>query len=334
MYRYRARFRVAPSGSVSHERSGVGSWFSNVCGWKTQSMRMHADEVTIDETLVRHLISTQMPELDDLSLERVEPWGTDNAVWRLGEDLVVRLPRIHWATSQVDLEVTWLPRLAPLLPVSIPEPIAVGEPDDRYPWRWGVFRWLPGVPAGPTTLTDYVAFALDLADVVRSLRQIPPDGAPPATNRARPIAEYNDIALLMIDHVSDLIDADAARRVWEAAMEAEPHRGAPVWVQGDIEGNCIVREGRLSGIVDWGSACAGDPAVDVQVVWSPLFTNESRQAFVQDLDIDDATLARSRGAAIHQACGALGYYMDTYPLIVERSWHKLAAIGVEPKSGR
>ena len=212
-------------------------------------MRMHADEVTIDETLVRHLISTQMSEFDDLSLERVEPWGTDNAVWRLGEDLVVRLPRIHRATGQVDLEVTWLPRLAPSLPISIPEPIAVGEPDDRYPWRWGVFRWLPGVPAGPTTITDYVAFALDLADVVRSLRQIPADGAPPATNRARPIAEYNDIALLMIDHVSDLIDVDAARRVWEAAMEAKPHKGAPVWVQGDIEGNCIVQEGRLSGLL-------------------------------------------------------------------------------------
>jgi aminoglycoside phosphotransferase (APT) family kinase protein len=172
---------------------------------------------------------------------------------------------------------------------------------------------------------------LELADVVSSLSEIPTDGAPIATNRARPLAEYNDITLLMIDHVSNLIDADAARQVWEAAMEARPHEGAPVWVQGDLEGNCIVQGSRLSGIVDWGSACAGDPAVDVQVLWSQLFTNDSRQAFVQALDIDEAVLARSRGAAIHQACGALGYYMDTYPLIVERSWHKLAAIGVEAK---
>jgi len=294
---------------------------------------MHTDEVEIDEPLVRHLIATQMPELGGLSLERVEPWGTDNAVWRLGEDLVVRLPRIHWATGQVDLESLWLPRLTPFVPVSIPEPIATGEPDDRYPWRWGVFRWLSGVPAGPATIADPVAFAMDLADVVRALSRIPTEGAPPATNRARPIAAYNDITLLMIDHVSHLIDAEAARRVWKAAMEAKPHDGAPVWVQGDLEGNCIVVRGRLSGIVDWGSACAGDPAVDVQVVWSPLFTDESRRAFVHTLDIDDATLARSRGAAVHQACAALGYYMDTYPLIVERSWHKLAAVGVEAKSG-
>jgi aminoglycoside phosphotransferase (APT) family kinase protein len=293
---------------------------------------MHADEVDINEPLVRQLIATQMPQFEGLPLVMVEPWGTDNAVWRLGKDLVVRLPRIHWATGQVDLETTWLPRLAPLLPVELPEPIATGEPDDTYPWRWGVFRWLPGVAAGPTTITDPVTFAVDLADVVRSLGRIPTHGAPRATNRARPIAEYNDITLLMIDHVSDLIDADAARRVWETAMAAPPHEGAPVWVQGDLEGNCVVQEGQLSGIVDWGSACAGDPAVDIQVVWSPLFTDDSRRVFLRALDVDEATLARSRGAAIHQACGALGYYMDTYPLIVERSWHKLGAVGVKRKS--
>lgn len=106
----------------------------------------------------------------------------------------------------------------------------------------------------------------------------------------------------------------------------------PIWVQGDLEGNCLVRDGRLCGIVDWGSACASDPAVDIQVVWSPLFTDESRGAFLDALDVDDATLMRSRGAAINQACAALPYYRDTYPLIVERSWHKLAALGVLPVS--
>jgi aminoglycoside phosphotransferase (APT) family kinase protein len=97
-----------------------------------------------------------------------------------------------------------------------------------------------------------------------------------------------------------------------------------------LEGNCLVKDGRLCGIVDWGSACAGDPAVDVQVVWSPLFTDNSRRAFLDALGVDDATLARSRGAAIHQACGALPYYLHTYPGIVERSWHKLAVLGVQP----
>ena len=104
--------------------------------------------------------------------------------------------------------------------------------------------------------------------------------------------------------------------------------GLAVWVQGDLEGNCLLRDGRLCGVVDWGSACAGDPAVDVQVVWSPLFTETSRMAFLEELDVDEATLARSRGAAVQQACAALPYYLDTYPLIVERSWHKLETLGV------
>lgn len=292
---------------------------------------MHEDEVAVDEPLVRRLLSAQMPELADLPLVKVEPWGTDNAIWRLGEDLMVRLPRIHWASGQTSHEATWLPRLAPFVPVPVPEPVAVGEPDLDYPWNWAVLRWLPGVAASPSTIPDPVAFALDLVQVVRALDGIPIEGAPKATNRARALAEYHEETLMMIDYASDLIDARAARAVWEEALAAAPHAGLPRWVQGDLEGNCLVREGHLAGIVDWGSACAGDPAVDVQVIWSPLFTKESRSVFIQALGLDDATIARSRGAAIHQACAALPYYLNTYPLIVERSWHKLQALGVAPR---
>jgi aminoglycoside phosphotransferase (APT) family kinase protein len=293
---------------------------------------MHEDEIDVDEALVERLLATQLPDLADLPLTIVEPWGTDNAIWRLGDDFVVRLPRIHWATEQVDWEAMWLPRIAVQLPVAVPEPIAVGEPGHGYPYRWAVHRWLPGTGATLALIGDPVDFALDLAEVVRALRGLPVDGAPVATNRARPLQAYNEAALEVIESARHLIDADAARTMWEEALAAPPHEGAPVWVHGDIEGNCILSDGRLSGIVDWGSACAGDPAVDVQVVWSPLFTDESRSAFLDGLEVDAATLARSRGAAIQQACAALPYYLHTYPLIVERSWHKLAALGVEPRS--
>ncbi len=291
--------------------------------------RMHPDEVETDEVLVRQLLAMQFPDLSDRPLTIVEPWGTDNAIWRLGDDLVVRFPRIHWATDQVEREARWLPRLAPSLPVAVPEPIAIGEPGGGYPYRWAVHRWLPGEAASLSRMDDPLRFALALADVVRALQAVPTDGAPEARNRARPLLEYNDEALGAIEYAGDLIDAGRARAVWEEALAAPPHRGRPVWVHGDIEGNCLISEGRLCGIVDWGSACAGDPAVDVQVVWSPLFTEQSRRAFLDALEVDDAALARSRGAAIHQACAALAYYQDTYPLIVERSWHKLAALGVE-----
>ena len=294
--------------------------------------RMHDDEVPVDEALVRRLLATQMPELAGGPLRLVEPWGTDNAIWRLGDDLAVRLPRIRWAVGQIGREATWLPRLAPHLPVTIPAPVAVGEPGEGYPYRWAVHRWVPGEGAALDRIADPVAFGRDLAGVVRALQAVPTDGAPAARHRARPLHEYDGVTRAVIEAAGHLIDAAAATAVWEEALAAAPHDGPAVWVQGDLEGNCLVRDGRLCGIVDWGSACAGDPAVDVQVVWSPLFTDESRRAFLDALDVDDATLARSRGAAVNQACAALPYYLRTYPLIVERSWHKLACLGIPPRA--
>jgi aminoglycoside phosphotransferase (APT) family kinase protein len=291
---------------------------------------MHEGEIEVDAKLVRSLLSVQMPSLAHLHLVVVEPWGTDNAIWRLGSELVVRLPRIHWAARQIELEALWLPRLAPHLSVAIPEPVAIGNPANDYPYRWAVYRWIPGDGAALDRLDDPVTFALDLAKAIRMLQTVSTTEAPPATNRARSLAEYDEATREMIFRASHLIDAPAALDVWEEALAAPPHQGPPLWVQGDLEGNCLVRNGRLCGIVDWGSACAGDPAVDVQVVWSPLFTNDSRREFLDALGVDDATLARSRGAAIHQACGALPYYLHSYPLIVERSWHKLAMLGVQP----
>jgi aminoglycoside phosphotransferase (APT) family kinase protein len=291
---------------------------------------MHADEIEVDENLVRRLLTAQMPHLADRPLMVVEPWGTDHGIWRLGDDLVVRLPRIGWAARQAALEAEWLPRLAPSLPITIPEPVEVGEPSDDYPYQWAVHRWVPGDAASLDLIDDPVRFALDLADVVGHLRAVSTEGAPAARNRARSLDEYDAATRQAIKGASHLIDGEAATAVWEEALAAPSHAGSPVWVHGDLEGNCVVHDGRLCGLVDWGSACAGDPAVDVQVVWSPLFTEESRRAFLDALAVDDATLARSRGAAINQACAALPYYLHTYPLIVERSWHKLATLGVPP----
>lgn len=294
--------------------------------------RMHTDEVDVDESLVRALLAAQLPHLADLPITIVEPWGTDHGVWRLGNDLVVRLPRIRSATGQVEREWTWLPRLAPHLRVVAPEPVAVGEPGHGYPFPWAVHRWVPGELASLDRMDDPVRFALGLAEVVRSLGKIPVEGAPAARNRARPLHAYDESTRRAIDAASHLIDAAAALAVWDEALSAEPHQGPPVWVHGDLEGNCLLHDGRLHGLVDWGSACAGDPAVDVQVVWSPLFTDTSRRTFLNALAVDDDTLARSRGAAVNQACAALPYYLDTYPLIVERSWAKLAALGVHDRT--
>jgi aminoglycoside phosphotransferase (APT) family kinase protein len=290
---------------------------------------MHEHEADIDEALVRRLLGSQMPSSASHGLSIVEPWGTDNAVWRLGDELVVRLPRIAGAQGQVDKEDRWLPVIAPHLSVGVPEPVAIGEPAFGYPYRWAVHRWIDGEPAAMEVMRDPVEFALDVANVVRELRTVPTVGAPPPRHRARPLADYDEPTRRAIEGAADLIDADAALAVWEDARSAPPYDGPAVWVHGDLEGNCLVRHGRLCGIVDWNSACLGDPAVDVQTVWSPLFTDDSRGTFLDELGVDDATIRRSRGAAVNQACAALPYYLDTYPLIVERSRHKLAQLGIE-----
>ena len=294
---------------------------------------MHAGEVEIDAALARQLIASQFPFLADLPLQIVVPWGTDNAVWRLGTDHVARFPRIDWAKDQPAQDHWLLRHVARHLSVEIPEPIAVGRPALSYPFEWSIHRWIEGEGAELRLMSDPLEFARDLAAVVRQLQEVPIEGAPPSRNRARPLRTYDEDTRRAIDRASQLIDAEAALAVWSDALAASPHDGPDVWVQGDLEGNCLVADGRLCGIIDWGSACRGDPAVDVQVIWSQLFTEASRQLFLETLDIDDATLRRSRGAAVNQACAALPYYVETYPLIVDRSRHKLAALDIALRTG-
>ena len=188
---------------------------------------MHDNEIEVDEALVRRLLATLLPGLADLPLSMIEPWGTDNAIWRLGDDLVVRLPRIDWASEQVQHEATWLPRLAPRLPVAVPEPIAIGEPGYGYPFQWAVHRWLPGEGASLSRMSDPAHFAHELAAVVRALQAMPINGAPAASNRARPLHEYNDSALRAIESARSLINARQARAVWEEALAAEPLQALP-----------------------------------------------------------------------------------------------------------
>ncbi|MGI9597899.1 MAG: phosphotransferase, partial [Acidimicrobiales bacterium] len=166
--------------------------------------RMHDHEVEVDEVLVGRLLAAQMPDIAGRPLTIVEPWGTDNAIWRLGDDLVVRLPRIESATGQVELEWTWLPRLAPHLSIAVPEPVALGQPGFGYPFRWAVHRWVPGEGAGPNRMADPLAFAIDLAETVSQIQSCDTTAAPAARNRARPLQEYDEATRRAIDGAEHL----------------------------------------------------------------------------------------------------------------------------------
>jgi len=294
--------------------------------------KMHVDEVDTNIPLVVRLLTTQFLQWADLPIEPVHSAGTDNALYRLGDDMAVRLPRIHWATGQVGKEHQWLPRLAPFLPLSIPIPLAKGEPGEGYPWHWSVYRWLEGENATSEHIADPHQSALDLAQFITALQQIDAAGGPPPgphnSSRGEPLAMRDARTRDAIATLQGTLDAHAVTAVWDAAIEVPAWHGPPVWLHGDLQsGNLLAVQGRLSAVIDFGCLGVGDPACDVMAAWLYL-SAETRDTFRAALAIDDATWARGRGWALSVGLIALPYYQGTNPVlagIAQRAIHEALA---------
>jgi len=280
--------------------------------------KMHADELDIDATLVRRLLVAQFPQWADLPLEPVLSAGTDNAIYRLGDDMAVRLPRIAGAIPQVEKEHRWLPKLAPHLPLAVPVPLAKGSPGEGYPWHWSVYRWLKGADATTGRIADLNQAATDLAQFVVALQRIDPAGGPaPGPDnffRGVPLAQRDAATRSAIASLDGVVDTDAVTARWEAALKAPGWEGAPVWIHGDLSsGNLLVEGGRLTAVIDFGCLGVGDPASDAVVAWT-LLSGESRDVFRAALSVDDATWTRGRGWALSWALIFIPYYLDTNPV--------------------
>ena len=291
-------------------------------------MRMHTDQVDSDPALVRRMLAAQYPEWTDLSIRRIPSSGTDNAIYRLGTEMVVRLPLIHWAVGQVEKEHTWLPQLAPLLPLVIPQPLAMGEPAEGYPWHWSVYRWIDGENAHPSRIADLRETAVGLAEFVGAMHALDLADAPLSQRGVQLVTKDAEIrgAIVAVRHE---FDAGALTAAWDEAITAPPWDGPPVWVHGDLsDGNLLVRDGRLHAVIDFSCLGLGEPANDLDVAWD-LFSGASREAYRTALGVDDATWARGRGWAITAAYG-IPYYEQTNPGIVARARRRLAAILADP----
>jgi aminoglycoside phosphotransferase (APT) family kinase protein len=275
---------------------------------------MHEGEVDTDEALVRELLARQHPQWADLPIERVPSAGTDNALYRLGDDLAVRLPRIHWAVEHVAKEQAWLPVLAPQLPLPVPLPVAAGEPDDTFPHPWGVVEWLPGTMASLDQLDDPVQAARDLAAFVRDLRTIDAAGGP-RHQRGLAIRLGDETVRAGIAQLhGDDLDTDALTAAWSRAVAAPDHDGPPTWFHGDLAYlNLLAQDGRLSAVIDWGTCGVGDPAIDTIVAWS-LFPPDARDAYRESLGVDDAEWERGKGWVLTGLFGILSY-RDTNPVL-------------------
>ena len=293
--------------------------------------KMHADEVDTDAALVRRLLAAQFPEWADLPIERVRSAGTDNTIYRLGQDMAVRLPRQQWNGAQLEKECRWLPRLAPLLPLAIPVPLAVGEPADDYPFAWSIYPWLEGETATVERIGDPSQLATDLTRFVAALQRVDPtDGPPPGQHnsfRGVPLATRDERTRSAIAALGGAIDSGAVTAAWETALRAPEWERPPVWIHGDLDArNMLVEEGRLTAVIDFGCLGVGDPACDVMVAWKVL-SAETRDTFRTALSVDEATWARGRGWALSQALIALPYYtMKTNPVLVPEAQRWLAEV--------
>jgi aminoglycoside phosphotransferase (APT) family kinase protein/RimJ/RimL family protein N-acetyltransferase len=287
-------------------------------------VRMHVDEVETDAELVRRLLETQHPQWADRPISRVPSAGTDNAMYRLGDDLVARLPRIDWAVETVAKEQRWLPQLAPHLPLPVPLPVAEGAPTEEFPYPWGVAQWLPGQMATLDVLADPQQAARDLAAFVRALRTVDAtDG--PRHQRGAAIRHRDAMVRAGLHLVEDDVDVARLLPIWESAATAPDHPGPPTWFHGDLAYlNVLATEGRVSGVIDWGTCGVGDPAVDMIVAWS-LLPAGARDVYREELAVDDAEWDRGRGWALMGIFG-VPYYRYTNPVLVADKLHVLEAL--------
>jgi aminoglycoside phosphotransferase (APT) family kinase protein len=295
--------------------------------------RMHDNEVFTDAALVRRLIAAQFPHWSYLPVAAFRSAGTVHALYRLGDDMVVRLPRVGVSIEEINKEHHWLPRLAPLLPVTIPLPVGRGLPAEGYPFVWSIYRWLPGENPIPGQLSNPTALALDLAAFISALRSISTVGAPLSERGRRSLASLDSHIRAAIEQSRGLIDTDAATAAWRAALETPAWNGDAVWVHADLlPGNLLVRGDRLSAVIDFGSLGLGDPASDLSVAWSVL-PREARDVFRDALGADAGSWDRGRGLALAIALQALPYYQHTNLVFAAVARYTISEVLVDHQNG-
>ncbi|MFI6605191.1 aminoglycoside phosphotransferase family protein [Streptomyces poriferorum] len=287
--------------------------------------RMHADEPETDDALVRRLITAQFPHWSGLRVERVGAAGTANAMYRLGADLVVRLPRTAGSADDTAKEQHWLPRLASSLPVAIPAPLGAGVPGEGYPHPWSVYGWLDGSCPAVGDTAEAVPLARDLARFVTALHRVDPTGGPPSY-RSEPLAARDTAVREALADLTTEIDTAAAAEIWQTALRAPAPAGPPVWIHADLQpGNMLTADGRLTAVIDFGCLGLGDAAVDLIAAWYVL-PAAARDTFRTAVEADDAAWARGIGWALSIALMELQYYRETNAFMADTARHVIAEI--------
>ncbi|WP_314505182.1 aminoglycoside phosphotransferase family protein [uncultured Microbacterium sp.] len=258
----------------------------------------------LDAALVQRLVDTQFPQWSSLGIRQVVPGGWDNRTFRLGDDLLVRLPSADGYAAAVAKEQQWLPVIAAHVGLQIPEPVGRGAPTAEFPRPWSVYRWIDGESSANAPIEDLTAFALDVAGFLSELVRCDAAGGPAAGDhsfhRGAHPRFYDAEVQRSLERLEDVIDTTAARRVWDAALRTRI-TAPPVWFHGDIApGNLLVRGGRLAAVIDFGTSGVGDPACDLAIAWT-MFDEPARVAFRDALGWSEDVWARGRAWALWKA---------------------------------
>lgn len=287
---------------------------------------LHDGEFRVTKELVAGLIARQMPQWSRLPLELLDTTGTMNVAYRLGDDKLIRLPRHPRSGNRPLKESDWLPRLAPMLPLQIPEVLARGQPTDQYPSVWSVFGWIDGEEATPGVLTDLNRTAEQLGRFVLALRKVATEGAPDGNNRGKGLGSVDESTRRFLDQLPDDIDRSIVAEVWESCLAAPEYDGPPTWFHGDLHSaNLLARAGELVAVIDFEGISIGDPASDLIAAWW-LFDESSREVFLETLRPDEASLKRGMGWALHMCIAGIPYYLNTNNGFVHQARNALSQI--------
>jgi aminoglycoside phosphotransferase (APT) family kinase protein len=266
-------------------------------------------DVAVDPVLVEALLQQQHRDLAHLSLSKVAE-GWDNAIFRLGEELAVRIPRRAVSARLVEHEQRWLPQLAPRLPLAVPVPLRVGVPGPLFAWPWSVVRWLPGESLLHVSTRDAPATATILEQFLGALHQPAPMEAAPNPWRGVPLHARTDALHQHLEQAGGIVDRHAVLRLWDEVLSTPPWPGPAVWLHGDLHpGNLIVNDGHLSAVIDFGDLTSGDPATDFAVVWMLPSAIRARLTTWPGADAD-ALRMRARGWAIALGLAYLAHSDD------------------------
>ena len=267
-------------------------------------------EVSIDAALVCRLIADQLPRFAHLAV-RYLATGWDNEVYRLGEELLIRLPRRGLAEKLGVREREWLPILSAATGLDVGAPVFSGQPTAEYPFTFSVCTYVSGVSAATLTRAERDDYAVEFTGYLRRLHLPAPADAPRSEFRGLQLQGLDARTRMQIHQLPQSIQG-IALRIWDEARGAEAHADEPLWLHGDPHPHntiaaCESGTYTLAGLVDFGDLCAGDPASDLGMFWLH-FTPEIRELALGEYGVQtgDPTWRRARGWALRYSmilCG-------------------------------